>query len=368
MKFSVITVCFNAAKTIEKAIMSVLNQDYENLEYIIIDGNSTDGTQHIIEKYTSKIDKWISEPDRGIYDAMNKGIRLATGDILSFLNADDWYEDNIISKINQYFMQEETDMVAGSEYFILNEKPVAIINSKYDLDRPYLTNTCNQPSLFVKKKVFDMIGNFNTDLKYAADYEFVVRAWKRKLTLLTINDICTNFRADGVSNNEALYLSRKESHEVAQRLLGEEYATEIYNLYSVKMEKMFYEDVFWNNLKVSSIDWIKEYIENTQYYIWGSGLQGGMCLVVFENLKIPIVGIADNDKNKQGKTVGDYMILSPADLNRDIKICIATREHDTKVEMQLLEMGYQKDDYIIFSDIVRKAVIEKTGQIWKGYI
>ena len=156
MKFTVITVCFNAAKTIERTIKSVLNQNYKDLEYIIIDGKSTDGTLNIIKKYEVAVDKWISEPDKGIYDAMNKGIGFATGDIISFLNADDWYEDNIIPIINQYFEQERTDMIAGSEYFIISEKPVAIINSKYDLSKPYLTNTCNQPSLFVKKKVFDI--------------------------------------------------------------------------------------------------------------------------------------------------------------------------------------------------------------------
>ena len=366
MKFTVITVCFNAVKTIERTIKSVLNQNYKDLEYIIIDGKSTDGTQNIIKKYEAAVDKWISEPDKGIYDAMNKGIGLATGDILSFLNADDWYEDNIIPIIKQYFEQERTDMIAGSEYFIISEKPVAIINSKYDLSKPYLTNTCNQPSLFVKKKVFDMIGGFNVNLQYAADYEFMVRAWKRKIELLTINEICTNFRADGISNNEALYSSRKESHEVAQRLLGDKYDAEIHNLYSVKMEKMFYEDIFWNGIKISSIRWLKEYIEDTKYYIWGGGMQGGMCLTVFEKLGVFIEGIIDNDKNKQGKRVGDYLILSPIDLKKGIKICIATREHDAEVERQLLEMRYQKGDYIIFSDIVKKTVIKRTGQIWKG--
>lgn len=368
MKFSVITVCFNAAKTIEKTIMSVLNQGYRDLEYIIIDGNSTDGTQNIIRRYETKIDKWVSEPDRGIYDAMNKGVRLATGDVFAFLNADDWYEDHIISKINQYFEREEIDIVAGSEYFIIDEKPVAIISSKYDLDKPYLSNTCNQPSLFIKKKVFDLIGGFNAELKYAADYEFVVRAWKNKVTVLTINDICTNFRADGVSNSEALYLSRRESHEVAQCLLGEEYSADIHNLYSVKMEKVFYEDIFWNNIKNLSINWIKGCIADTGYYIWGSGMQGGMCLTVFERLGVSIEGIVDNSKNKQGKTVGEYRILAPADLKKGIKICIATREHDAQVERQLLEMGYQKEDYIIFSDIVREAVVKQTGQTWKGQI
>lgn len=365
MKFSVITVCFNAVKTIEQTIKSVLNQDYENLEYIIVDGNSTDGTQNIIKKYEEKIDRWVSEPDRGIYDAMNKGINFATGEILSFLNADDWYEDNVISTISQYFQQEETDMIAGSEYFIIDEKPVAIIGSKYDLNKPFLTNTCNQPSLFIKKKVFDMIGGFNINLKYASDYEFVVRAWKKKITLLTINDICTNFRADGISNNEALYLSRNESYEVAQRLLGKEYGEEIDNLYSVKMEKIFYENIFWNDIKRTSISWIKEYIEDTRYYIWGSGMQGGMCLTVFEKLGVSIDGIVDNDKNKQGKRIGDYQILAPTELKRNMKICIATREHDAEVERQLLEMGYQKEDYIIFSNIVRETVIKRTGKIWK---
>lgn len=99
-KITIITVCFNAVDVIEKTILSVVNQTYQNIEYIIVDGGSTDGTIDIIKKYEDQIDKWISEPDDGIYDAMNKGIRMATGEWLNFMNAGDWfYSDSVVEKV-----------------------------------------------------------------------------------------------------------------------------------------------------------------------------------------------------------------------------------------------------------------------------
>lgn len=109
---SVITVSYNAVSTIEQTILSVINQTYSNIEYIIIDGGSTDGTIDIIRRYEDKIAYWVSEPDRGIYDAMNKGASKANGEYIAFLNSDDWYELDAVSIIAQ-FADGKTDLISG---------------------------------------------------------------------------------------------------------------------------------------------------------------------------------------------------------------------------------------------------------------
>ncbi len=115
MKISVITVCFNSEKTIARTIESVINQHYSDLEYIIIDGGSKDKTVEIINKYRNELSYFISEPDQGISDAFNKGIRVATGDIIGIINSDDWYENGIFKLVNEMFLQnKEIDVLVGA--------------------------------------------------------------------------------------------------------------------------------------------------------------------------------------------------------------------------------------------------------------
>ena len=134
MKVSIITVCYNSAKTIKRTIKSVAEQDYEEIEYIIIDGGSTDGTLDIIDRYKDKISVLVSEPDEGIYDAMNKGIARATGDIIGFMNSDDWYADGAIVAIAEAFKKTEAEIVYGktiiSENGIFRER----MNDKHRLE------------------------------------------------------------------------------------------------------------------------------------------------------------------------------------------------------------------------------------------
>lgn len=117
MRISIITVSYNSAGTIERTIKSVIQQDYGDVEYIVIDGGSTDGTVDVIRKYEKKIFFWLSEPDEGIYDAMNKGIRRATGEIIAFLNSDDWYQKNILSEVAEQFQDNNTQIVCGDVYY-----------------------------------------------------------------------------------------------------------------------------------------------------------------------------------------------------------------------------------------------------------
>ena len=149
---SVITVCYNVASTIEKTMLSVLNQTYKNLEYIIIDGNSTDGTVDIIKKYAERLTFWISEPDKGIYDAMNKGIVKATGKFLIFMNAGDQFlNEKVLSKCLPYFLQE-IDVISGIGY-LSGQKWIPA--KATDLSVAFfLKRSLNHQATFINRKLF----------------------------------------------------------------------------------------------------------------------------------------------------------------------------------------------------------------------
>lgn len=184
MKVSVITVTYNSELTISDTIVSVLSQNYSNIEYIIIDGKSTDNTINIIKKYEAnhpnKI-KWISEKDNGIYDAMNKGITTATGDIIGILNSDDFFTSNdIISKIVNAFQKNPSiEAVYGDIHFVKPEnlnKCIRYYSSKI-FSRPLmrLGFMPAHPSFYMKKNSFKKYGLYKTDYKIAADFEFLLR-------------------------------------------------------------------------------------------------------------------------------------------------------------------------------------------------
>ena len=179
MKISIITVCFNAKKTIEKTINSVLSQTYHNIEYIIIDGGSVDGTIEIIEKYRSKIHKYISESDYGMYDALNKGINFATGDIIGILNSDDYFcNKNILNLIASIFNEKiELDAVIGDIAFI-NEKNKIIrycSAKNWNISKFKFGNMPPHPSFYCRKSYFTKYGYYNSNFKIAGDFELFLR-------------------------------------------------------------------------------------------------------------------------------------------------------------------------------------------------
>lgn len=186
MKISIITICFNSAETLEKTILSVAGQSYKNIEYIIIDGNSSDDTLGIIKKHEDKISKWISEPDKGLYDAMNKGVALATGDIIGILNSDDtFYDSNVIASIVKFHTENVIDASVGNiMQHNANGKTVRIYSSKYwNPEKLKIGFMPPHPSIFLKASLFEKLGNYELDFKIGADYELIVRYFlKNKIT------------------------------------------------------------------------------------------------------------------------------------------------------------------------------------------
>jgi glycosyltransferase involved in cell wall biosynthesis len=180
MKVSIITVCFNIAETIEDTIKSVLSQDYKDIEYIVVDGGSTDGTLEIISRYKNKIAKVISEPDNGIYDAMNKGLRSSTGDILATLNGDDVYaEKSIVSRMAEFIESRDLDAAYGDLIYVDLYDSSHVKRfwkaGSYKSGAFYHGWVVPHPTFFCRKEIFERFGYFNDTLQIAADFELMLR-------------------------------------------------------------------------------------------------------------------------------------------------------------------------------------------------
>ncbi|MFA5804030.1 MAG: glycosyltransferase family 2 protein [Melioribacteraceae bacterium] len=194
---SIITVVLNGAKYLENAIKSVLSQSYSKVEYIIIDGGSTNGTLDIIKKYESRISKLISEPDNGISDAFNKGIKLASGEIIGLLNSDDWLEPDAIKKIVKIFSSDKPDIICGAVRFWEKEKEVIV--SYPDLQNLDRETSIHHSGVFIKKSIYEKFGLFDTHLKYAMDYELLLRMKMNNVKFYLLNDVVSNRRLEGIS-------------------------------------------------------------------------------------------------------------------------------------------------------------------------
>jgi glycosyltransferase involved in cell wall biosynthesis len=234
---SIITVIYNGARTIERTIQSVLSQSYENIEYIIIDGGSTDGTIDIIRKYEDRICFWISESDKGIYDAMNKGIKNTRGELVGIINADDWYEKDIISYIADIYIKSDHKTVIyglirnfkDEEFFSIKGNSVNVL--KYDM--------IQHPTCFIPKSLYDQHGTYDIKYKYSADYDLVLRYISTGIKFNFVERVIANFSLGGGS---ALNRAQKEKYQILSKyklISGTEAVLRIVLLYSIGIVKRF---------------------------------------------------------------------------------------------------------------------------------
>ena len=213
MKISIITVCYNAAATLETTLLSVLNQTYRDVEYLIIDGGSTDGTVDIIRKYEHRIAKWISEPDRGIYDAMNKGIRLATSDWRLFMNAGDTFVDESVLTHVFERITPDADVVYGDNLMIYDSGSIyhkAGFFSKRDINLPFNHQSALVRTRLAKNNLFD------PTYKIAGDYHFFYRLYRAGCRFQYIPLPIANYAMDGLSQKYVIKTFR-EVCEIRQR-------------------------------------------------------------------------------------------------------------------------------------------------------
>ncbi len=218
---SIITVVYNGEKYLEQTIQSVLNQTYKNIEYIIVDGGSNDGTLDIIKKYKSCIFKWVSEPDDGLYDAMNKGIKMASGELIGMINSDDWYESNCVEVMAKAYKSNPFKHIFHADRFNINEngkKSVKKFQSS-EFKFIYYGMMYNHPSMFITKVEYKK-HLYNTNLKALSDYQFVLEAFLRdKNIFLYLEKSLVNYRLDGISAKLSLFDKLKEGY-ISRKISG----------------------------------------------------------------------------------------------------------------------------------------------------
>ena len=206
---SIITIVKNGREHIARAFASMANQTYPYIEYIVIDGGSTDGTISIIEDWDHIISRWTSEPDKGIGDAFNKGIAMSTGSIIGILNSDDWFEENTIEKVIAHW--RNCELLYGKVRYWKDERA---INEKWGnhktLLNGFLGMTVPHSSLFVDKSVYDELGGYPLNYKVSMDYHFVLRAALAEKRFKRIPDVLANFRLGGISSRFRAQLAKDE--------------------------------------------------------------------------------------------------------------------------------------------------------------
>ena len=217
MKVSIITIVYNNATCIESCIQSVLKQTYKNIEHIIIDGGSADGTQKVIEPYLSQLGYYISEKDKGLYNALNKGIKVATGDIIGILHSDDlFFEDVTITKVVDAFLESKTDLLYANGQYVERDN-IKNIKRIYS-SKPYKEKYLNfgwiplHTTIYVKKDVFENYGLYDESYRIASDYEISLRWFKNSnIKKFHLNDFLVKMRLGGKSTT--LKLQKKKSQE-----------------------------------------------------------------------------------------------------------------------------------------------------------
>ncbi|UOE51456.1 glycosyltransferase [Mucilaginibacter sp. SMC90] len=238
-KVTIITVVYNAVNTIEGTILSVINQTYKNLQYIIIDGGSTDGTLNIIEKYQNRIDLFVSEPDNGIGDGFNKGISMATGEWIGMINADDWYAVDAVENIMKGISND--DFVCCGNIRLIGANGI-------ERDKKSKVSWLNfgmyimHPSCFVRRSVYMQVGQYDIGLRIAMDFDMFLRIKRFGYHIRHVDKIVAYMRMGGVSN-DTVKMHREELRVMKRHLRGVDYLLSwAFNYLNRLRWRYFYKD------------------------------------------------------------------------------------------------------------------------------
>lgn len=309
MKITIITVSLNSKKTIEKTIKSVIAQANEkwDLEYIVVDGGSTDGTIDILKKYDAYINKYVSESDRGIFDAMNKGISMATGDVIAFLNSDDWYEENALNSVMTAFIDGDCDCVCCDNYVVAkNGQREYFDASKYSVEDLHIQMIYYHSAIFCRKEYFNQNGNFDLRYKIASDYDWFLGIVEKGARLRYIHKPVFTFCYGGISSVNEIECA-KEARQVALCHLPIDEG-----MYLDRIDERLCEVVLYavdrNVLYPKLTKLLGEHQTNI---LWGAGARGIQWAEWFQKLGIKINAFVDSNHFLWGSFIGQIPVCSP---------------------------------------------------------
>ncbi|MDR1527867.1 MAG: glycosyltransferase [Dysgonamonadaceae bacterium] len=233
---SIITVTYNARNTIEQTIQSVFSQTYPNIEYLIIDGGSNDGTVNLILQNASRLNYWVSEKDQGIYDAMNKGIRLAKGNLIGIINAGDYYQPDAVENIVEAYRKHPEYGIFHGNIHLRNEDGsfFKLKKPNPDLSQLYRGMSLFHPTVFVRKEIYEKTGLYDCRFEIAADFDFILRNYLAGTLFFYIDQVIADFKQGGFSGRNKLR-SHRECRDI---------------LYKNGYEKTIVEPLFkrWNKI------------------------------------------------------------------------------------------------------------------------
>lgn len=338
-KVSIITVVYNGAKTIEQTIKSVLAQTYKNIEYIIIDGGSNDGTQQIVDKFRDSIACFVSEADDGIFDAMNKGIRKATGDIIGIINSDDWYADNAVENVVRCLIQKDVEVVYGKSVNVYSDgmQKMGIMEP---LETIWYKMIIPHPTVFIKRSVYERFGTFCQQYRLGADYELLLRFYSQHVKFGYVDEIISYFRIGGRSM-QGLDSLLEEHKSIALKYLNLCPEKEVV---SEKLEKTYKWLFFSAWIRKGKLlpEILNRYFEIMPLHmgVFGTGIWGDRCYGLLKNSKMEIEFFVDNNSSKWNQTFHGIKIISPAELkNGKFNVLIAVEENWIEIKQQLERLG-----------------------------
>lgn len=358
LKVSIITVSYNSADTIEQTIQSVLNQTYKNIEYIIIDGQSTDGTVNVVRKYERFIDCFVSESDNGIYDAMNKGITHATGDIIGILNSDDWYEEEAVAMVVRCFRDRDAELVYGKKW-VVNKNGKRKCHNKQPLEHIWHTPVVPHSTVFVKREIYIKYGVFDTKYKIAADYELILRFYAEGVKFEYIDEMISNFRSSGISSVNCIQ-SADEAKKVALSYI-DKCPDKEFALNQIERNCGMAKLRFAMERKPNSVcDFLKKIFPNIEegIVIFGTGIWGERLYGAMSVGNIFVRMFVDNNSSKWNTELNGVMIQGLEKL-RDYKgyVIVAVKNCALEICEQLAELRNNEMKWITLDEIQEHITI-----------
>lgn len=365
MKVSIVTVCYNSAQTIERTIKSVAGQDYTEIEYIIIDGGSTDGTLDIIDRYKDNISVLVSEPDGGIYYAMNKGIARATGDIIGFINSDDWYADGAIAAIAEVFFKTNADIVYGK--YVVVENSVYREAKNGNLDDICFGMVFGHPATFVKS---DCLRKHPFDVYYriAADYAFFLTMYFQKKCFHQIDTIIAYFQSGGASSHP--FKTYMEAKKISLRLskgnVSDARYREIRDYYRKARCMPIYLFLI-ARLRSRQKQIVGKHMKKQKLILYGAGKIGKKLLNGMRDLGLNAIAFWDSNVSLQGNILEDVPIQAPCRKNQrqdSAIILLATIKDNDAIATSLQSLGYERGKDFFMMDMW----VGWVAKVWLGRV